>query len=125
MAADITAQAAASAAVGVATTVVGAAFGLTLEATACGLVGSLLGLTMVREPIGPVRSLLQFAGYGIGGALFATWAATSPAGRGALALLAGFMGNPAARLLWVRADQVLGPTLDRIFGGAKPGGKKR
>lgn len=124
MAADITAQAAASAAVGVATTVVGAAFGLTLEATACGLVGSLLGLTMVREPIGPVRSMIQFAGYGIAGALFATWAASSPAGRGALALLAGFMGNPGGRMLWTRADQVLGPTFDRLFGAVKPKGKK-
>lgn len=124
MAADITAQAVASAAVGAATTFVGAAFGLTMEASACGLLGALLGLTFVREPIGPVRSMIQFAGYGIGGALFATWATTSPAGRTALALLAGFMGNPAARLLWTRADQVMGPTFDRLFGAAKPKGKK-
>lgn len=116
MAADITAQAAASAAVGVATAVVGEAFGLTLASTMCGLLGALGGLAAVKEPIGPVRSMVQFACYGIGGALVATWLASSPAGRNALALVAGFLGNPAARILWTKADTILAPTIDRIFG---------
>ena len=56
------------------------------------------------------------AGLGIGGALVATWLASSPAGRNALALVAGFLGNPAARILWTKADTILAPTIDRIFG---------
>lgn len=126
MAADLTAQAAASAAVGVATAIVGEAFGLTLACTMCGLLGALGGLAAVKEPIGPVRSMVQFAVYGIGGAVVATWAASSPPARNALAIFCGFIGNPAARIVWARADQLLAPTFDRIFGTAatKTKGKK-
>jgi hypothetical protein len=123
---DLTAAAAASAAAGTASAVLGAWLGLDVQSMAFSMAGAALGLTFVPDRMGTVKAALAFVGFSLAGAVAGTLAAhawfSGPAagvGRNLLALLIAAAGHPLLVALLSKAGPAVGAAYDKFFG-AKP-----